>query len=167
MSLDGPWMSIVTWASMDTLTEGCTLCVYVPGWSMEVHSYLDIHGLLSIQLFGWHGIIHGTTGQSCLLAVWSRNHFHGNPTTAMGGSWMRPSLPVDWLARYGRSGSTRNLWSWPSPIHVILNSPYYVSNLCMEDNLSLMLGPLYLKSIKWWYCDDTAIVFPADPLHPN
>ena len=42
--LDGPWMSIVTWASMDTLTEGCTLCVYVPGWSMDVHSYLGIHG---------------------------------------------------------------------------------------------------------------------------
>ena len=35
MSLDGPWMPIVTWASMDTLTEGCTLCVYVPGWSMD------------------------------------------------------------------------------------------------------------------------------------
>ena len=36
-------MSTVTWASMDTLTEGCTLCVCVPGWSMDVHSYLGIH----------------------------------------------------------------------------------------------------------------------------
>ena len=48
---------------------------------------------------------------------------------------MRPSLWEIW-----------NLCSWPSPIHVILNSPYYVSNLCIEDNLSLMLGPLYLKA---------------------
>ena len=29
--------------------------------------------------------------------------------------------------------------------NTFLNSPYYVSNLCMEDNLSLMPGPLYLK----------------------
>ena len=54
--LDGPWMSTVTWTSMDTLTEGCTLCVYVPGWSMAVHSYLGIHGLLSIQLFDGMGL---------------------------------------------------------------------------------------------------------------
>ena len=60
----------------------------------------------------------------------------------------------------------RNLWSWPSPIHVILNSPYYVSNLCMEDNLSLMLGPLYLKVALEYRVMTLQLCFLQISLHP-
>ena len=51
VSLDGPWMPIVTWA----LTEGCTLCACVPGWSMDAHSYLGIRGYQ--EGLGVHSII--------------------------------------------------------------------------------------------------------------
>ena len=67
--LDGPWMSTVTWAPMDTLTEGCTLCVYVPGWSMDVHSYLGTHGYtltegctLCVYVPGWSMDVHSYLG---------------------------------------------------------------------------------------------------------
>ena len=38
------------------LTEGCTLCGYVPGWSMDIHNYLDIQGFRFI-IINLHEVI--------------------------------------------------------------------------------------------------------------